>query len=74
LEPGEVQAPVSIIRGGLGRLGHRPGRARWLFERLARSAERRDVTRTHLMHLEEMRTALWRESVAFLLGDDLKGT
>jgi hypothetical protein len=29
---------------------------------------------THLMHLEEMRTALWRESVAFLLGDDLKRT
>jgi hypothetical protein len=29
---------------------------------------------THLMHLEEMRTALWRESVAYLLGDDLKRT
>jgi len=26
------------------------------------------------MHLKEMRTALWRESVAFLLGDDLKRT
>ena len=24
------------------------------------------------MHLEEMRTALWRESIAFLLGDDFK--
>jgi hypothetical protein len=49
--------------------------ARWLFERLARSAERRDIKigrGTHLRHLEEMRTALWRESIAFLLGDDFK--
>jgi hypothetical protein len=26
---------------------------------------------THLMHLESMRLALWRESVNFLLGDDV---
>jgi hypothetical protein len=26
---------------------------------------------THLMHLEVMRLALWRESATFLLGDDV---
>jgi hypothetical protein len=26
---------------------------------------------THLMHLETMRLALWRECVTFLLGDDV---
>ena len=73
-EPQEVQAPVAIIRGDWdGLVTDRD--ARWLFERLARSAERRDIKigrGTHLMHLEEMRTALWRESIAFLLGDDFK--
>jgi pimeloyl-ACP methyl ester carboxylesterase len=71
-EPGDVQAPVAIIRGAWDGLVTDQD-ARWLFERLARSAERRDVKigrGTHLMHLEVMRTALWRESIAFLLGDD----
>jgi Protoglobin len=47
--------------------------ARWLFDRLARAPERRDVKidrGTHLMHLEEMRTALWQESIAFLIGEE----
>ena len=26
---------------------------------------------THLMHLESMRLALWRESINFLAGDDV---
>ena len=26
---------------------------------------------THLMHLEAMRPALWRESINFLIGDDV---
>ena len=73
-EPQEVQAPVAIIRGDWDGLVTDQD-ARWLFERLVRSAERRDIKigrGTHLMHLEEMRTALWRESIAFLLGDDFK--
>ena len=71
-EPGDVQAPVAIIRGDWDALVNDQD-ARWLFERLARSAERRDVKigrGTHLMHLEVMRTALWRESTAILLGND----
>ena len=46
--------------------------AAWLFERLSRAAERRDVKigrGTHLMHLEEMRTVLWNECIAFLTTD-----
>jgi hypothetical protein len=73
-EPGEVQAPVAIIRGAWDGLVTGQG-AHWLFERLARSADRHDVKigrGTHLMHLEAMRTALWRESIAFLPGDDVK--
>ena len=73
-EPRDVQAPVAIIRGDWDGLVTDQD-ARWLFERLARSAERRDIKigrGTHLMHLEVMRTALWRESIAFLLGDDFK--
>jgi pimeloyl-ACP methyl ester carboxylesterase len=73
-EPQEVQAPVAIIRGAWDDLVTDHD-AHWLFERLAGSAERRDIKigrGTHLMHLEVMRTALWRESIASLLGDDFK--
>jgi pimeloyl-ACP methyl ester carboxylesterase len=73
-EPQEVQTPVAIVRGAWDGLVTDQD-ARWLFERLAESAERRDIKigrGTHLMHLEKMRTALWRESIAFLLGDDVK--
>ena len=44
-------------------------RARWLFDALPASPVKRDVKisrGTHLMHLETMRTALYRESIAFL--------
>ena len=71
-EPERVQAPVAIIRGAWDGLVT-DADAHWLFERLSRSPERRDIKiarGTHLMHLEEMRFALWRESVAFLLGND----
>jgi pimeloyl-ACP methyl ester carboxylesterase len=71
--PEAVTAPVCIIRGAWdGLVTDRD--ARWLFDRLTRAAERRDVKigrATHLMHLEMMRTALWRESLAFLTGNDL---
>ncbi|HEY1428392.1 MAG TPA: alpha/beta fold hydrolase [Candidatus Tumulicola sp.] len=68
-EPESLEVPVTIVRGAWDGLVQDDD-ARWLFERLAKSPERRDVKiarGTHLMHLEEMRTALWRESIAFLL-------
>jgi hypothetical protein len=45
--------------------------AHWLFNAFTQSPDKRDIKigrGTHLMHLERMRTALWRESVNFLLG------
>jgi len=69
--PEAVQAPTCIIRGGWDGLVTDED-ARWLFDRLSRAAERREVKigrGTHLMHLEEMRTALWGESIAFLKPD-----
>ena len=47
--------------------------ARWLYDRLSASPMRRDIKigrATHLMHLEENRFALYRETEAFLLEDD----
>ena len=43
-----------------------------LFDALAQSAGKRDVKisrATHLMHLETMRVALWKESITFLAGE-----
>lgn len=71
-EPEAVAAPVVIIRGSWDGVSSEAD-ARWLFDRFTRAAERRIVTiarGTHLMHLEEMRTALWRESITFLGGND----
>jgi hypothetical protein len=48
--------------------------AQWLFDAFARAPVKRDIKvshGTHLMHLEKMRPSLWRESAAFLLGDDV---
>jgi hypothetical protein len=47
--------------------------ARWLFDSLAASPIIRDIKigkAMHLMHLETMRFALYRESIAFLNGGD----
>jgi len=47
--------------------------ARWLFAALTQARVKRDIKisrGTHLMHLETMRLALWRESVNFLRGVD----
>jgi hypothetical protein len=47
--------------------------ARWLFDALSTSSIRRDIKvgrATHLMHLEENRFALYRETETFLLEDD----
>jgi pimeloyl-ACP methyl ester carboxylesterase len=73
-DPAKVEPPVAIVRGAWDGLVT-DADARWLFDRLSRSAERRDVKiarATHLMHLEAMRSALWRESIAFLLGHSFK--
>jgi len=71
-DPALVRAPVAIVRGEWD--GLIPDEdARWLFDAFTSSPLKRDIKisrGTHLMHLELMRHALYRESVAFLLGGD----
>jgi pimeloyl-ACP methyl ester carboxylesterase len=71
-EPGLVRAPVAIIRGEWdGMCGDAD--AAWLFGALSASPRRRDIKigrATHLMHLEEQRVALYRETECFLRGED----
>jgi alpha-beta hydrolase superfamily lysophospholipase len=70
-DPGKVRAPVAIIRGEWDSLCN-DADAKWLFDAMG-SAERRDIKiarATHLMHLEENRFALYRETEGFLKGDD----
>jgi pimeloyl-ACP methyl ester carboxylesterase len=71
-DPTLVQAPVAIIRGEWD--GVIPDEdARWLFDAFTAAPIKRDIKigrATHLMHLEAMRYALYRESIGFLLGDD----
>jgi pimeloyl-ACP methyl ester carboxylesterase len=72
-EPRAVAAPIAIIRGAWDGLVPDED-ARWLFEAFERSPLKRDIKishATHLMHLEKMRGALWRESIAFLQGDEV---
>jgi pimeloyl-ACP methyl ester carboxylesterase len=72
-DPAKVRAPVAIIRGEWDGLIP-DGDARWLFDAFAQSPVKRDIKigrGTHLMHLEAMRLALWRESIGFLRGDDV---
>ena len=71
-DPGLVRAPVAIIRDEWDGLIPDTD-ARWLFDALAASPDKRDIKigrATHLMHLEAMRHALYRESIAFLLAGD----
>jgi len=71
-DPALVKAPVALIRGEWD--GVIPDEdARWLFAAFEASPNKRDVKicrGTHLMHLEAMRPALYRETNAFLLGGD----
>ena len=71
-DPAKVLAPTAIIRGEWD--GLIPDEdARWLFDALSHAPAKRDIKigrGTHLMHLETMRLALWRESLNFLQGDD----
>jgi pimeloyl-ACP methyl ester carboxylesterase len=74
-DPARVRAPVAIIRGEWD--GMCPDAdARWLFDALSGAPQRRDIKiarATHLMHLEESRFALYRETECFLKGDDSVG-
>ena len=70
-DPGQIRAPVAIIRGEWDSLATDTD-ARWLFDAMHASPTRRDVKiarATHLMHLEKNRYALYREAETFLLGD-----
>jgi pimeloyl-ACP methyl ester carboxylesterase len=71
-EPALVQAPVALIRGEWD--GVVPDQdARWLFDAFTAAPSKRDIKisrGTHLMHLEVMRTELYRETNGFLLGRD----
>lgn len=72
-DPASIRSPVAIIRGEWDRL-LTDADAQWLFRSFAGSTNKRDVKisrGTHLMHLEIMRPALWRESITFLLGEDV---
>ena len=71
-DPARVQAPVAIIRGEWDHLIP-DADARWLFDAFTAAPIKRDIKigrATHLMHLERMRWALHRESIAFLDGGD----
>lgn len=72
-DPSQIRAPVAIIRGEWDGLMLDED-ARWLFNALTHSHLKRDIKigrSTHVMHLEAMRLALWRESSGFLQGDDI---
>jgi pimeloyl-ACP methyl ester carboxylesterase len=72
-DPSQVRSPVAIIRGEWDGL-MLDDDARWLFDAFTQAAVKRDIKisrGTHLMHLEAMRLALWRESIGFLRGDDV---
>jgi pimeloyl-ACP methyl ester carboxylesterase len=71
-DPALVRAPVALIRGEWDGLVTDED-ARWLFDAFKASPVRRDIKigrATHLMHFEQMRHALYRETNTFLLGDN----
>jgi pimeloyl-ACP methyl ester carboxylesterase len=74
-DPSQVRCPVAIIRGEWdGLVGDED--AHWLFNAFTHAPVKRDIKigrGTHLMHLEAMRLALWRESIGFLQGFDVEG-
>jgi pimeloyl-ACP methyl ester carboxylesterase len=73
-DPSRIRAPVAIIRGEWDSMCT-DADARWLFDALSNSTVKRDVKisrATHLMHLEESRYALYRETQTFLEGEDIQ--
>jgi pimeloyl-ACP methyl ester carboxylesterase len=70
-DPAKLRAPVAIIRGEWDSLC-RDDDAGWLFDGFNSAPLRRDIKiarATHLMHLEENRFALYRETGCFLKGE-----
>ncbi|MEI9987937.1 MAG: alpha/beta hydrolase [Aliidongia sp.] len=71
-DPAKITAPIAIIRGEWD--GVVPDQdARRLFDAFTAAPIKRDIKigrATHLMHLEAMRCALYRETNLFLLGGD----
>ena len=71
-DPGLIRAPVAIIRGEWDGMCT-DADAAWLFDAMRSAPIRRDIKigrATHLMHLEENRYALYRETKAFLMARD----
>ncbi len=68
-DPALVRAPVAIIRGEWDGL-MLDNDAHWPFTQSPVKCDIKIGRGTHLMHLEAMRPALWRESVHFLQGND----
>jgi pimeloyl-ACP methyl ester carboxylesterase len=69
--PAAVKSPVAIVRGAWDGLATDED-ARRLFDGFTSAPAKQDIKigrGTHLMHLEAMRHALHRASIAFLLGD-----
>ena len=72
-DPALVRAPVALIRGEWDGLV-RDQDARWLFDAFSAAPIKRDIKisrGTHLLHLETMRFALYREAIDFLRGGDM---
>jgi pimeloyl-ACP methyl ester carboxylesterase len=70
--PALIRTPVAIMRGEWDSLCT-DADAKWLFDALKAAPLRRDIKFNrggHLMHLEEGRAALHRETVTFLQGQD----
>ncbi len=71
-DPARIRAPVAIIRGEWDAMCP-DADARWLFDALSAAPVRRDIKigrATHVIHLEENRFALYRETETFLAGAD----
>jgi pimeloyl-ACP methyl ester carboxylesterase len=67
-DPARIQVPLCVIRGEWDSLCT-DADARWLWDALASSPLKREVKLgkgTHLLHLQEGRRALYRETLAFL--------
>jgi pimeloyl-ACP methyl ester carboxylesterase len=67
-DPARIQAPLCIIRGEWDSLCT-DADARWLWDAFEMASLKRDVKiskGTHLLHLEEGRYALYRETLSFL--------
>jgi pimeloyl-ACP methyl ester carboxylesterase len=67
-DPSRVRAPVAIIRGAWDSMCT-DADAAWLLDALSDARDIKIPRATHLMHLEENRYALYRETEAFLTSE-----